>query len=334
MAAKRATIADVAGLARVDRAVVSKVLNDRPGLSVRPETRERVHQAARQLGYRPSAAARSLRMARTGAIGVVIPSFTNPIWATILDAVEAAADQRGYTLLAGIAVDGGAGVSRFLDLARSGAVDGLLVASSLADEQVGSGPGDVPVLHINRRCPHRPRHVVLDDTAGAALATQHVIDLGHTRIAHLSGPLDTDSSRARQRGFDLAMARSGLAPAGYAESEYDVSTGRAAMVTLLGVRPRPTAIVCANVASAAGALAAAREAGVVIPDGLSIVAIHDLELAASLGPPLTTVRMPLEQLGQRAVELLLDTAADQDIDEVIPGPMVLVERVSTAPPSV
>lgn len=330
MATKRTTISDVAARAGVDRAVVSKVLNDHPGLRVRPQTRERVHRAARELDYRPSALARSLRTSKTGAIGFVIPTFANLIWAPILDAAEAAADARGQTLLAGIAADDGAAVSRFLGLAQSGAVDGLLIASRISGEL--EGPGQVPVLYVNRRSPTGTRHVMLDDAAGARLATQHLIELGHQRIAHLMGPQDTHSGIARRQGFDAALTQAGLAPAGYAESRYTVTTGAQAMGRLLESGPRPTAVMCANVAAATGALAAARSAGVIVPEDLSVIAIHDIELADSLGPPLTTVRMPLEQLAQRAVDLLLDTAADAPVAEMIPGPMTLIQRASTAPP--
>lgn len=329
MARKRPTISDVATLAGVDRAVVSKVLNDQPGLRVRPQTRERVRRAARELDYRPSTVARSLRTSRTGAIGFVIPSFANLIWASILDAAEAAADARGKTLLAGIAADGGAGASRFLDLAQSGAVDGLLVASEFSGKKLDF---HVPVLHVNRRSPSGTRHVVLDDATGAQMATQHLIDLGHERIAHVTGPPDTHSGVARREGFDVALAQAGLAPAGYFESRYTLSTGADAMDRLLASGSRPTAVMCANVAAAAGALKSARRAGVQVPDEISVIAIHDVELTDSLSPPLTTVRMPLEQLAHRAVELLLDTAADETVAEMIPGPMSVVRRASTAPP--
>lgn len=331
MGAKRPTIGDVAAQAGVDRAIVSKVLNDRPGFSVRPETRARVHRVARELDYRPSLAARSLRTSRTGAIGAVIPTFTNPIWPTILDAAETEADRRGYTLLAGIADAVPDSTSRFLELARSGAVDGLLVASAINDHDIGQKPEDVPVLHVNRRSPTGRRHVVVDDTAGAHVATQHLLDLGHRAIAHLSGPMDTDSGQRRRAGFDTALAEYGLHSAGYAQARYSIHTGHQAMRELMSLPTRPTAVMCANVASAAGALAAARELDVTIPDDVSLVAVHDIDLAASLGPPLTTVRMPLIELGRRAVELLLDTPPHDTITDVLSGPIELVRRASAAP---
>lgn len=336
MPSKRVTIADVAARAGVDPGLVSKVLNDKPGFSIRETTRARILQAAADLAYRPSGAARSLRTSRTGAIGVLLPTFTNPIWPIILDAAEAEADLRGYTLLAGIAgeesIAGRRRPSQFLDLARGGAVDGLLVASTLDDADLLEGLQHTPWLHINRRPDVSRRHILLDDAAGTGLAAQHLIDLGHTRLAHLSGPLDTDSGRRRLAGFRAATSPSLGADLPVAEARYDVSSGIDAMHQLLAVAPRPTGVVCANVASAAGALAAAAASGIRVPHDLSIIALHDIDLAQSFRPALTTVRMPLEELGRRAVQLLLDTEASADIDEMIPGPVELVLRESTAPP--
>lgn len=338
MGTKRVTIADVAARAGVDAALVSKVLNNKTGFSIRESTRQRVHRAAAELSYRPSSAARSLRTAQTGAIGVLLPTFTNPIWPIILDAADAEADRRGYSLLAGIAGDdlerGGNRPSKFLDLARAGAVDGLLVASTLNDADLAEGFERTPWLHINRRPDHSRRHILLDDTAGVQLATQHLLDLGHTRITHLSGPLDTDSGRRRLDGFRTAAHEASLDPTRIVEARYDTNSGAHAMRQILDVAPRPTGIVCANVASAAGALAAAVETGVRVPDEVSLVALHDIDLARSFHPALTTVRMPLEQLGRRAVELLLEQDHTTDIDEMISRPIDLVQRASTTHPPI
>jgi len=336
MAGRRVTIADVAERAGVDRGLVSKVLNHKTGFSIRESTRHRILQAAADLSYRPSGAARTLRTSRTGAIGVLLPTFTNPIWPIILDAAEAEADRRGYTLLAGIAGDEpgteARRPSRFLELAKGGAVDGLLVASTLEDADIVEGLTNTPWLHINRRPDVSRRHLLLDDAAGIALATRHLIDLDHRKLAHISGPLDTDSGRRRLQGFRTATEHLD-GDFAIAEAQYDVTSGMSAMRDLLTRRTRPTGVVCANVASAAGALAAAAQAGIDVPGDISVVALHDIVLAQTFRPALTTVRMPLEELGRRAVKLLLDTDPDADIDEMIPGPVELVERDSTASPS-
>lgn len=334
---KRATIADVAALAKVDRGLVSKVLNNKTGFSIRESTRQRVRLAAEELNYHPSVAARSLRTSKTGSIGVLIPTFMNPIWSTILDSAEAEADRRGYTLLAGIAgndpLTGDSRPSRFLDLARSGSVDGLLVASAIEDTELRLGFGDIPWLHINRRPDESRRHLLLDDEAGLTHATRHLIDLGHRRIGYLSGPLDTDSGRRRLRGFQTAMDSLGENRTLLVEASYELDSGARAFREIINTAPELTGVVCASFASAAGALAAAHEMRIDIPYRLSMIALHDVALAGSFGPPLTTVKMPLDELGSRSIELLLDHDPLADIDEMITSPIALIQRTSTAAPA-
>lgn len=338
MSRKRATIADVAARADVDRGLVSKVLNNKTGFSIRESTRERVRLAAAELNYHPSVAARSLRTSKTGSIGVLIPTFMNPIWSTILDAAEAEADRRGYTLLTGIAgndpLTGNSRPSRFLELARSGSVDGLLVASAIEDNELRLGFGGLPWLHINRRPNESSRHLLLNDEAGLAQATRHLVDLGHRRIGYLSGPLDTDSGRRRLLGFNKAMSSLGEVKSPLLEASYDLASGAQAFREIMKMDPEITGIVCASFASAAGALAAAHELKVDIPGRLSVIALHDVALAGSFGPPLTTVRMPLDKLGGRGIELLLEHDPEADINEMITSPITVVDRASTGVPPV
>lgn len=328
---KRPTIADVAARAGVDRAVVSKVVNADPALRVREDTRQRVEHAITELGYRTSSVARSLRTAHTGALGIILPSFINPIWAHILEGAEAEADQRDYTLLAGTSATGERPASRFLDLTRRGAVDGVLIAAALADDDLPGLDSDIPWLLVNRRTPSSTRHVLLDDEQAAYLATQHLIDLGHHNIGHLAGPTDVDSADRRRAGYHRAMTEHGLPPGPTVDASYTMAGGETALHTLLDRTDPPSATMIANIASAAGALAAARQHGVTIPDDMSVIALHDLELANTFGPPLTTVRMPLAELGRRAVELLLTRPAHDTITETIPSQPELIPRESTRP---
>lgn len=336
MAVRRATLADVAARAGVDASLVSKVLNNKDGFSIRESTRARVHEAARALHYTPSQAARSLRTSRTGVVGVLLPAFVNPIWSSILEAAEAEATRLDYTLIAGIAGDdassGGKRTSKFLDWARSGAVDGLLVASELSDDELSPGLGQTPWLHINRKPDNSRRHVTLDDEGGMRLATEHLLELGHRRLAHLSGPLDTDSGRRRLLGFQSAVEAAGVTDAPFVESGYDMGSGRRAVDQLLRSDPSVTGIVCANVSSAAGALEQIHSLGKRVPEDLSVVALHDVEMAAALRPSLTTVRMPLEELGRRAVRALVESDPRSNVSLTIEGPCELVRRDSTAPP--
>lgn len=335
VAQRKATIADVAAHARVDRSVVSRVLSQDPQLNIRDETRERVLGAVAALNYRPNAIARSLRTLRASAYGLIIPDFANPIYAAIIKGAEMAAASRGCLLLTGSLTDGGFGIERYIDLLTQGRVDGLLVAGAetMSAEMTLLNSLNLPWLLLNRRFAQSHRYVILDDERAGWIAVEHLVALGHRRIAHLAGPSYADTGQRRRAGYIAAMAAAGLQwdKAWIAEADYTPTGGAAAMRSLLGLRTRPTAVFVANVASAIGAMSEARRVGLQIPDDLSLVAVHDLSLAEYLAPPLTTIRMPLEDLGRRGVELLATAAATDPIQEVVGEPMQLIVRGSTAP---
>lgn len=327
---RRSTIADVAAAAGVDRALVSRILNDDPRVRARPETRQRVLDAATELNYRPHQAARNLRTAKANAIGLVIPTFDNPIWAVVLDGIQEEADRRGLALIVGSTKAGGHRLEKFLEFGATGALDGILVATAGDEDLPLSSP--VPWLLLNRRTPTSRRHVLLDDEAAAHLATGHLLDLGHRRIALVGGPEYVDSAIRRKQGYLRAMAECDVPAGPMVDAEYIHAGGRLAGFTVLAQHPETTAVVVANVASASGALIGIREAGYTVPDQVSVIAIHDHPLVEAFSPPLTTVSLPLHELGRRALELLVDTPADVDVDEVVPGGLTLVTRASTAPP--
>jgi LacI family transcriptional regulator len=331
---RRSTIADVAALAGVDRAVVSRLLNADPRLSIRETTRRRVIDAIEALDYQPNAAARSLRTARTQTIALLVPDFSNPAYGEIIKGAELAAADAGSSLMTGSMEAGEESLVRFLDRLGHGRVDGLLVA---AGGLYGAREEDlerlgVPWLCVNRTGPGRRRYVVLDDERAAALAVEHLLSLGHRRVALIAGPADSDSAARRRIGYERAIEAAGLVPGPVVHGNYTPQGGAEAMSRILGEAERPTAVLASNVASALGVLYSARHAGVVVPRDLSVIAVHDLTVGAYLDPPLTSIRMALDGLGQRAVRLLLDNPADAEIREVVKDPIELIIRGSTAPP--
>jgi LacI family transcriptional regulator len=176
--------------------------------------------------------------------------------------------------------------------------------------------------------------VVLDDARAAGMAVQHLIELGHRRIAHLAGPDEADTARRRATGYRRALRAAGLEvdPTLEFGGDYTPAGGAAAMAMLLAHPNPPTAVFVANVASAIGALAMAAESGVQVPRQLSLVAVHDAALAAYLTPALTTVRMPLRELGARGVHMLFEVDETAPVREVVASPMQLLVRASTAEP--
>lgn len=331
------TMDDVAREAQVDRSVVSRALSGDPALNVRESTRERIFKAASDLGYRPNAAARSLKTAKAATFGLLIPDFANPVYAEIIKGAEAGASSHESLLFTGSLSAPGGGDGHYLDLLGQGRIDGLLSAGServskLEERLERLG---VPWLLVNNRTTEAHRYILLDDEGAAKLAVEHLIDLGHRDIAHFSGPSGVDSVDRRLAGYLGALEAAGLEsrPSFIFEASYASEGGEKAMENFLAanVKNKPTAIFVANVAAAIGTLACARRAGLSIPEDLSIVAVHDLPLVNYLSPPLTTVRTPLAELGRKGIECLTSVPPNQPVKEVVGGEMHLIVRESTAP---
>lgn len=302
------TLADVAKAAGVDQSTVSRVLRDSPGTKVTPETRERIRHFAAELGYVPNATARSLAVRSTSTIALLIPNVSGFIYADIIRGASDAARELGYVLVVADASELGHASDAIRRLALEGRVDGLLLASGIVtDEAVQSLVGETNnIVVLNRQIGGRSPRIIEDDEMGMYCGVLELIENGHTRIGFLAGPPDVDTSRRRIKGYRRAMAEAGLpVSAGLiVHAGFDESDGYRGMQALLERKPQPTAVAAASVAAAVGAMAAARDAGLDIPKDISMVAFHDAPLANYLFPPLTTVAMPLKELGRQAMLML------------------------------
>jgi LacI family transcriptional regulator len=321
---------DVAAVAGVDASVVSRVLNGDQQLSIRPETRERVLDAVARLGYEPNPAARMLKTDRSMAIGMVIPDFANVAYAEIARGAEQRAGELGYILL----VASGTMQDR-LPMLR-GRVDGLLYAIATSDTRGPAhlAPGMASLL-VNRREPGLGPSIVGNDEACAAVATEHLIRLGHKRIAHLVADGSVDTGRRRTAGYSRAMHAAGLPvpPAVTVETAIDEEGGYQAANELLSRPSRPTAIFVATARWALGVLAACEEHRLSIPEDISIVSFADVATGRFMHPALTTVQLPLAKMGSRAVDMLLELIAGGEVQDVmLDDPPELIVRASTAPP--
>lgn len=327
---RRVTMKDVAAEAKVDASLVSRLLSGDEALSVRPETEQRVLDAVQRLGYRRNTAARALKTARTMALGMIIPDLRNVIYTEIAFGAEQRAAAAGYVLL----ITGGSAQLRTEILEDR--VDGILYGVSTSDTvPVLNTPGAPPAMLINRRGPAEGSSVVVDDAAGVATGTRYLISIGHRWIAHIAGPQNVDTAQRRRRGYINAMAEAGLEiPDGYvAESSFNEVGGATAAAALLQLDPRPTALVAANAVAALGAMAAVRSHGLSVPEDMSVVGLHDIPQAAYLNPPLTTVRMPLAELGSRSVDMILAMITGAPVGHVVVAtPPELIVRGSAAPP--
>jgi len=333
---RRPTLKDVAVLAGVDASLVSRVVNKDSGFSIPDSTRNRVLAAVAAVGYRPSAAARSLRTQKLATLGLIVPDLTNPVYAPIVAGVQLAATSAGYALI--LASDTEApsrvGTHTIVRMLAEDRVDGLLVASGTVTSDLLDMLADVgkPVVLVNRGLPNIPS-ITVDDEAGARLATRYLIRRGHQRIMHLAGPLGVDTTDRRLAGYHSAVHEAPSVIAGRTVHAlgWGAAEGYAAGRDLLGSLSQGTAVFVANVTLAIGFYRAAHEAGLAIPGDISVIALHDYDLAAMIVPSLTTVAMPLKELGEAAVKQLLgilDSAPPEDL--MVRTKPVLVERNSVS----
>lgn len=341
MAQPPITIRDVAKAAEVSVATVSRVFN-RPGL-VTAALRARVHDAAERLGYLADGAARALASGRSRAIGAIVPTLDNPVFAICIDALQQRLDAHGFVLLVASAGYDAARETREVRLLLERGIDGLMLVGAEHPPAVWS--------LLARRAPRVPAVVTwtssaddvpvpcigFDNAAAARRIVDHLLELGHRRIAMVAGPTaGNDRAAARVAGVREALAAAGLAlaPPYLSARPYTVPDGHAAAVALLSLPEPPSAIVCGNDHLALGVLAGARALGLVVPRDLSITGFDDLDFAAYAEPPLTTVRVPAAEMGQRAAEYLATaaTGTPPPIGTVLEAPVML--RGSTArPPS-
>jgi LacI family transcriptional regulator len=333
-----ATIKDVAMLAGVSPSVVSRLLNDDASLRIRPETRDRIHDAVARLHYSPNVAARSLRAGRSGAIAMALHDVVNPVYSEIVAGAQQAAAGLDQALFLGNVDSLAQGTGTLIRMIDGGALDGLVMqgASRPSDEVLARFAEKVPTVMLQEDPRPGITVVGLADAQAAVVATQHLVELGHTRIGCITTVRGTRQARDRLRGW-----RQGLRAAGIEHRRTDwlwgpwtdAAAGAHAMQRLLDRSPDLTGIVVCNVVEGIGALGAAADCGYRVPGDLSVVAIHDISMAEFVRPALTTVRLPLTELGRRAVELLSYNGRGREASVVVTEPEpTLVVRASTAPP--
>jgi DNA-binding LacI/PurR family transcriptional regulator len=332
---RRVRLEDVAVAAGVSKSIASRILNDDSDLSVRVDTRERVLEAAQRLNYRPHAAARGLRGAKTGALGLLIPDLTMPVYARIVRGAVERALERDFAVL--LAEDRVAHPAEdvLASLVQAGRIDGLIVASAR--------PGHpllrllrrygIPHVFVNRSVPESGRNVVMNDAGASEAAVDHLVELGHARIGHVAGPRKLDPARRRRDAFVRHAAELDLPGAPAVEGEFSEDGGAAAARSLLGRHARLTALYTSSLSHAVGALDTLWRLERRVPEDVSLISYDDMPLAEFLRPPVTTIKMPLAELGAAGVDALLDQlrgGSPQDV--TIADEPEIVVRMSTAEP--
>jgi DNA-binding LacI/PurR family transcriptional regulator len=331
---RSAVMADVARVAGVSHQTVSRVINDAD--HVRPETRERVLRAMLELDYRPNSVARALVTGRSHTLGVV--SFDTTLYgpASTLFGIERAAHAEGYfvSIVSVTSLDR-ASVLGAVERLRAQGVDGILIITpqDAAAEAVLHIPSDTPVVAVEAGPEGSVPVVAVDQLAGAAAATRHLLELGHRTVWHIAGPTDWLEARQRVEGWAAALAEAGADAPPLLYGDWSARSGYELGKRLATVRD-VTAVFAANDQMALGLLRALYEAGRQVPRDLSVVGFDDIPEAQFFTPPLTTVRQDFNEMGRQSLMLLLGeiAATNRSSDRVVVEPELRI-RESTAPPA-
>ena len=333
---KLPTMKDVAKAASVSIQTVSAVINHKPGIS--QETTARVQAVIEELGYRPFSVARSLRTHSTRTIALIVSDITNPFFSKMASIAEDYAHASGYNLILFNTHSDFDRENEYLIRAKDRWIDGILFIST-SDTVKGLDVlknAGIPIVFIDRiPDDFDGPWISLDNMKTGYLVGEYLANLGHTHMAHINGPLDLRLSRERLEGFKTALKEHGLPDPVCASSDdrWSSESGYCAMIEILKSNPRPTAVFAANDRLAIGSMRAIAEAGLCIPEDISLVGVDDIEAAAYVNPPLTTIRQPLEDVATLGIKNLLDILKCQEpeVSHVILEPNLKV-RGSTAKP--
>ncbi|MEW5717082.1 MAG: LacI family DNA-binding transcriptional regulator [Chloroflexota bacterium] len=330
----RVSIKDIARAAGVSHSTVSRALSNSPLITA--ETKTRIRRIANEMGYTPDARARSLVMGETRTVGVVVTTIADPFMAPVVQGIESTAYENGYSvILAGANSDPTREIAA-VEMLQSKRVDGVIVTASRVGAlyQDHLGRIGVPVVLLNNHSEQSGRYlytVTVDNQHGARLATQHLIELGHRRIAYIAGPADHSSNAGRMEGYRQALTEAGISfvPDLVAPGDGKMDAGMQALPALMNPAARPTGLFCYNDMTAIGVLRAARQLGVDIPRDLSIVGFDDIAFASFVTPPLTTIAQPQFEMGQQAMRMLLTRirqSSDAPISDIlIKGKLIVRE---------
>jgi DNA-binding LacI/PurR family transcriptional regulator len=331
-----ASLRDVAQRAGVSLATASRVTTGTDG--VRPETRARVEEAMRDLLYVPPG-----RKPETGAIGLLVPELTNPIFPSLAQAMEARATEAGLATILCNTTAAAFREADYVHMLLDRRVDGMIFISCQMTHLAGDHD------HYGRLVEEGARLVFVngaldgldvpcvsvDERHAGYLATRHLVSLGHERIGFVAGPADYLPTREKAAGREEALRQSGLHPDGLVvHGDFTLEGGRRAARGLLQRADRPSAVICSSDVIAIGVVQEARELGLRVPDDLSVVGFDGIEAASWVDPPLTTIEQPIDQIASTAVELLQTVieAPDRSLPRVLFQPW-LRQGGSTAAPS-
>jgi DNA-binding LacI/PurR family transcriptional regulator len=331
------TIKDVAREAGVSVGTASQALRESP--AVRDATRRRVQVVAKRLRYQPSALARGLVTRRTHTVGLLISDIANPFFIRAVRAIEDVAQENGYNVILCNTDEDAAKETQYLRVLMEKRVDGIILATTAGSRQMVRDVRwrRIPLVLFDRELPGVATDLVkVDGVTGGRLATEHLLRLGHRRIAIIHGPVVRSTGAERLQGYLDALRAAGLQPDPtlIREGNFKQESGRVLARQLLALTPRPSALFCTNNLMTVGALQTLGEQGVRMPKDLSLIGYDDMEWWTLTHPPLTTVGQPVYELGREAMRLLLaqiEAPGRRRPQRVVLKPELLT-RASCGPP--
>ncbi|MDR6548994.1 LacI family DNA-binding transcriptional regulator [Paenibacillus qinlingensis] len=334
----KATIYDVAREAGVSIAAVSQVMNGKGKIS--EERRAEILKVMEKLNYQPSVIASALTGKKTYTLGLLVPDISNPFFAEIARAVEDQGHNLGYSLVICSTDNKDERVERYLSLLQQKSVDGMIIGTGMDNKEMLTPlmERSIPVVMIAREMPDLAVHtVVVDDFVGGKLAAEHLLKLGHVNMAILAEHTKVTSSRERVRGFMSTLTEAGiqLPEERVRNCRYTVEDGKRQAIELLekSAAARPTALFCCNDMLAIGALQAAKQLKLRVPEDISVIGFDNTILASVTDPPLTTIAQPIEPMGKHVVDLLILELKkkSQAKQRVVMRPELIIRQSTTVP---
>ncbi|MBM7682886.1 LacI family repressor for deo operon, udp, cdd, tsx, nupC, and nupG [Pullulanibacillus pueri] len=314
---KRAKMSDVAKLAGVSTATVSRTLQNPE--TVKEETRQKVFKAIKALDYMPNVLARQLRRMETKTILVVVPNIENNVFSQIVGGIDAVANERGYKVLLGNTNHRVEKIYDYIDHFKQRQVDGMIVLlSNLPDPVLQDLANEFPIVVTpDAKATVEVSTVTLDNVESGKRATDHLLKLGHRRIAHISGTLDITSSQDRLQGYQQAIVEGGyfVDHTLIKEGDFTFSSGFEAMSALLNTSVPPTAVFCASDEMAMGAIKSIKSRGLKVPDDIAVVGFDNIKFSEVFEPTLTTMAQPLFQMGKKAMTVLIERINNEALEE-------------------
>ncbi|WFE89878.1 LacI family DNA-binding transcriptional regulator [Roseibium porphyridii] len=328
-------IKDIAVKAGVAPATVSRALSN-SGLVAEPKL-SHIREVAASLGYRPNVVARNLRTQKTMSILVVVRDIGNPFYLNVFKGAESIARAAGYSLLMGNTEDDPKREEEYFEMLNDGHADGMILMTGKLpqDYELPKDISDKVVVALEMIDGSNLSHVVIDNEKAAFEAVNHLISLGHTRIGHITGPIPEGMSVRRLEGYNKAMAAATLpVHQGYIQNgDFSYQSGEEATYKLLDLPHPPSAIFIGNDEMAFGAIRAARNKDIGVPEDISIVGFDDIYLGQAFVPALTTVNQPCLEIGRQAMmQLLAHLSGEKNSTETMIVPTHFVSRETTAPP--